>query len=110
MTVPRLGEVIETTTTGFVAESERLHDLPELGSLVRVRDSADAQALYGVVAYGQTGGLDMSRRAVRRGAEGFIDDAIYERHPELEFVLRTIFVVAAVGYRDGIGFRHALPT
>jgi hypothetical protein len=105
----RLGEVIETSTTGFVAESERLHELPELGTLVRVRGAHDTQALYGVVAFGQTGGLDTSRRAIRRGTDGFLDDAIYAQHPELEYVLRTLFAVAAVGYRDGLGYHHTLP-
>ena len=63
----RLGEVVETSTTAFVAESERLHDLPELGSLARVRGLREDETLYGVVAFGETGGLDAGRRAVKRG-------------------------------------------
>lgn len=105
----RLGEVIETSTTGFMAESDQLHRLPELGALVRVGGLDDVRAYYGVVSHGATGGLDTSRKAVRRGGDQFSDAAIYDRHPELELVLRTVFSVAVIGFRDGPGFRHALP-
>jgi hypothetical protein len=105
----RLGEVIETSTTSFTAESDELHVLPELGALVRVRGLSEDTSFFGVVAFGLTGGLDTSRRAVRRGAEGVADDAIYKRHPELELVLRTLFDVAVVGYERASRIYHNLP-
>ncbi len=105
----RLGEVIETSTTGFLAESDQLHLLPDLGALVCVGGLDDSRAYYGVVSHGATGGLDTSRKAVRRGGDHLADAAIYDRHPELELVLRTVFSVAVIGYRDGPGFRHTLP-
>lgn len=106
----RLGEVVETGTTGFWAESDSLHELPELGALVWVRGSGVVTRLFGVVTYGETSGLDPSRRAVRRGESGLADDAIYARHPELEFVLRTLFHVAAVGTESNLRVRHVLPS
>lgn len=105
----RLGEVIETSTTSFVAESDQLHVLPELGALVRVGGLGEAQSYLGVVAFGATGGLDTSRRAVRRGGDELADEAIYARHPELELILRTVFTVAVVGHRHGPVVRHTLP-
>lgn len=105
----RLGEVIETSTIGFAAESDQLHSLPELGALVRVGGLSEQISYYGVVAFGATGGLDTSRKAVRRGGVDLMDEAIYERHPELELVLRTLFSVAVVGYQDGFVPRHVLP-
>jgi len=108
-TTTRLGEVIETSTVGFTAESDQLHILPELGALVRVGGLTDQISYYGIVAFGATGGLDTSRTAVRRGGHDLMDEAIYERHPELELVLRTMFSVAVVGYQDGIVPRHVLP-
>lgn len=105
----RLGEVIETNTTGFTAESDDLHRLPELGAIVRVGGLNEQQTYYGIVAFGETGGLDTSRRAVRRGSDSLSDEAIYSRHPELEYVLRTVFTVAVVGYRDGSTLRHVIP-
>lgn len=109
MTVERLGEVIETATTGFAAESDQLHLLPDLGALVRVGGRSPQPAYYGVVAFGETGGLDASRRAVRRGSGGIEDEEVYRRHPELEHVLRTIFSVVVVGYAAGFGYQHTLP-
>jgi hypothetical protein len=105
----RLGEVIDTSTTGFTAESDELHRLPELGALVRVKGLGGADAIYGVVAFGATGGLDSSRRAVRRGSAEVQDDAVYQRHPELGLVLRTIFDVAVIGFSRDEHFRHTLP-
>jgi hypothetical protein len=108
-TVSRLGEVIETSTTGFLAESDQLHQLPDLGALVCVGGLDASRAYYGVVSHGATGGLDTSRKAVRRGGDHLADAAIYDRHPELELVLRTVFNVAVIGYGDGSTYRHALP-
>lgn len=105
----RLGEVVETNTTGFLAESDELHRLPELGSLVCVGGLDNTLSYFGVVSHGATGGLDASRKAVRRGGDHLSDAAIYDRHPELEFVLRTVFSVAVVGYSDGSSVRHTLP-
>jgi hypothetical protein len=101
--------VIETSTVAFEAESDQLHVLPELGALVRVGSRDDRLSCFGVVAFGSTGGLDASRHAVRRGGDDLADEAIYARHPELELILRTVFQVALVGYRDGDIYRHALP-
>jgi hypothetical protein len=105
----RLGEVIATNTTGFTAESDALHQLPDLGALVRVRAMSGSDSIYGVVAFGATGGLDASRRAVRRGGEGFADEHVFARHPELELVLRTVFDVAVIGHARGSQVRHTLP-
>lgn len=105
----RLGEVIETTTTGFAAESDQLHLLPDLGALVRVGGRSSQPSYYGVVAFGATGGLDSSRRAVRRGGAGVQDEEVYQRHPELEHVLRTVFSVIVVGYSAAGRCQHVLP-
>ncbi len=105
---PRLGEVIETTTAGYWAESDVLHQLPPLGALVAAT-LPDGRRNYGIVAFGQTGGLDPSRRAIKRGSDDLTDSAIYDRHPELQHVLRTLFRVASVGYKEGPRVRHSVP-
>lgn len=105
----RLGEVIETSTTGFLAESDQLHHLPELGALVCVGGLDYTRSYFGVVSFGATGGLDASRKAVRRGSDSLADSAIYDRHPELELVLRTVFSVAVIGFQEGGSYRHVIP-
>lgn len=105
----RIGEIIETSTVGFWAESVALHDLPPLGSLVVV-SVPEVGTLVGVVAFGQTAGIDEGRRAVRRGDAEVFDGAIYARHPELTRILRTTFRVVTIGYLGQDGrVRHHLP-
>ena len=60
----RIGEIIETGTTFFTAESFALHQPPALGRLVYVQSGA--ALIYGVVCYGTTASPDPGRRAVRR--------------------------------------------
>jgi hypothetical protein len=105
----RIGEIIETTSTGLVAECETLNKPPALGSLARV-SAGEGRELFGVVAFGRTGGLDPSRRAVKRGSAEFSDAAIYERHPELSRILRTEFGVVLVGWAEGGRIWQRLPS
>jgi len=98
----RIGEIIETGTTGFVAESldPKLNRPPALGSLVKV-EVGEGACVYGVVSHGTTAGLDPGRRAVRRSTEQVHDQAIYDEHPELRHTLRTEFSVLLVGCVEG---------
>jgi hypothetical protein len=104
----RIGEIIETGTTGFVAESLELNWPPALGSLVKV-EVGEGGCVYGVVSHGTTAGLDPGRRAVRRSTEGVYDQAIYDEHPELRHTLRTEFSVLLVGCVEGGAIRQHLP-
>ena len=106
----RIGEIIETQSTGFVAESFELNRPPALGSLVVVRvpaEPASARDLYAVVTYGQTVGLDPSRHAFRRSTDTVFDQDIYREHPELNHTLHTEFGAALVGFcADGRVQQH----
>jgi len=104
----RIGEIIETGTTGFVAESLELNRPPALGSLVKV-EVGEGSCVYGVVSHGTTAGLDPGRRAVRRSTEEVYDQAIYDEHPELRHTLRTEFSVLLVGCVEDGALRQHLP-
>jgi hypothetical protein len=104
----RIGEIIETSSTSIVAESETLNQPPPLGSLCEVK-VGEARTLYAVVAFGRTGGLDPSRRAVKRGNDDVSDAAIYDHHPELSRILRTEFDAALVGWAEGGRIWQRLP-
>lgn len=104
----RIGEIVETGTTGFVAESLELNRPPALGSLVKV-EVGDGSCVYGVVSHGTTAGLDPGRRAVRRSTEKVYDEAIYDEHPELRHTLRTEFSVLLVGCVENGAIRQHLP-
>jgi hypothetical protein len=106
--IMRIGEIIETGTTGFVAESLELNRPPALGSLVKV-EVGEGGCVYGVVSHGTTAGLDPGRRAVRRSTEEVHDEAIYDEHPELRHTLRTEFSVLLVGCVEDGAIRQHLP-
>ena len=105
----RIGEVIESTSTRFVAESLELNQPPPLGSLVKVRIGEESD-LYGVVCHGETGSLDPGRRAVRRGRDQVYDEQIYLESPQLEHTLRTEFDSLSVGVIEGGAVRQGLPS
>lgn len=105
----RLGEVIETSSVRIWVESDRLHDLPPLGSVVQV-STPGGEPIFAVVSFGQTGGIDASRRAIRRGSDEIRDDEIYRQHPELSRILRTTFEARPVAFRrDGVIVRSLPP-
>lgn len=104
----RIGEVIQTETNAFVAESFTLHRPPALGQLVCVATEPGTD-VYGVVCFGTTASPDPGRRAVRRSTDEVYDDAIYREHPQLQFTLRTEFSARLVGYMQNERVRHYLP-
>jgi hypothetical protein len=104
----RIGEIIETGTAIFRAESFTLHSPPALGRLVCVETEA-LPRIYGVVCYGTTASPDPGRRAVRRSTEGVYDEAIYREHPQLQLTLRTEFTARLVGYMGAGRIHHYLP-
>ena len=68
----RIGEIVETETAFFVAESFALHQPPALGRLVCV-ETESVPLIYGVVCYGTTASPDPGRRATRRSTEDVYD-------------------------------------
>ena len=106
--VDRIGEIIETETALFVAESFTLHSPPALGQLVSV-ENAPEDRVFAVVCYGTTASPDPGRRAVRRSTKEVYDDAIYREHPQLEHALRTQFTARLVGCVESGDLHHYLP-
>jgi hypothetical protein len=104
----RIGEIVETETTRFVAESFELHRPPALGQLVYAPGDGDL-CIYAVVCYGTTASPDPGRRAVRRSTDEVFDQAVYDEHPQLELMLRTEFTARLVGYVDATRVYHYLP-
>ncbi|MDQ4074938.1 MAG: hypothetical protein M3220_01690 [Chloroflexota bacterium] len=103
-----IGEIIETTSLDFLAESLTLHQPPDLGELVKVNLGGQCYC-YGVVCYGTTSSPDAGRRAVRRSEAGVVDENVYRAHPQLERLLQTVFRVVLVGWQDGERVRQTLP-
>ena len=94
----RVGEVIEASTTEFVAQCYELYQLPPLGSLVKTRDQSSE--LYGVVYYAATTSIEPGRRPIARGRDEESEEAIYRSNPQLLKLLRSEFSALVVGYKD----------
>jgi hypothetical protein len=105
--IPRVGEVIEASTTGFVAECYELYQSPPLGSLVKTVDTSTE--LYAVVCAATTTGVEPGRRPIARGRGESAEEEIYRANPQLLKLLRSEFQVLVVGHRAGNRLYHYLP-
>jgi hypothetical protein len=103
----KIGEVIEASTGGFVAECYELHTPPPLGSVVRTTDG-DVE-IYGIVCNASTESIDPGRRPVARGKDESEEENIYRQHPQLSRLLRTTFESLAIGHGQEKEIRHYLP-
>lgn len=104
----RIGEIIESNTTSFIAGAYELHQAPPFGALVRA-EGRDGCAAYGLIYNIETTSREMGGRALVRGRDGMYDGDIYLENPDLEAVLQTEFRALIVGYCDGPSIRQHLP-
>ncbi len=102
----RAGEVIEASTTDFVAECYELYQSPPLGSLVKTADLP--VELYGIVCHATTASLEPGRRPIARGKDESSEEEIYRSSPQLIKLLRTEFSALVVGYREDEKLYHYL--
>ena len=105
--IQRAGEVIEASTTGFVAQCYELYQSPPLGSLVKTADQA--VELYGIVYNATTTSLEPGRRPIARGKDKTSEEEIYRSSPQLTQLLRSEFSTLVVGYRENEKLHYHLP-
>ena len=106
---PRLiGEIVEATTTEFLAQAVELDSAPPFGAFVEVA-TEDGLTVYGVVAHVQTAGIDPGSRAIMRGHGDIRDERIYLENPDLPLVLRTTFRALVVGFAESDKLYQFLP-
>jgi hypothetical protein len=103
----RIAEVIEASTTEFVAQCYELYQLPPLGSLVKTIDMP--VELYGIVYNATTASIEPGRRPIARGKDEKDEAAIYQSNPQLLKLLRSEFTALVVGHRLGDKLYHYLP-
>ncbi len=103
----RAGEVIEASTTDFVAQCYELYQLPPLGSLVKTRDAE--LELYAIVYNATTTSLEPGRRPIARGKDEDSEEAIYKSSPQLEKLLKSEFNALVAGHKADDNIYHYLP-
>jgi len=106
-TSERVGEIIEASTAGFVAQCYELYELPPLGSLVKTKNGE--LDIYGIVYHATTGSLEPGRRPIARGRDEASEEAIYQSSPQLSKLLRSEFSVLVVGHKAGENIYQYLP-
>ena len=103
----RAGEIIEASTTEFVAQCYDLYQSPPLGSLVKTTD--EEVELYGIVYHAATTSIEPGRRPIARGKDEASEAAIYSSSPQLLKLLRTEFSALVVGHRQAGKLLYYLP-
>jgi hypothetical protein len=103
-----IGEIVEASTTEFLAQTVELDSAPPFGALVEAATD-DPLTMYGVVAHVQTAGIDPGSRAIMRGHGDVRDERIYQENPDLPLVLRTTFRALVVGFAEGQRLHQFLP-
>lgn len=137
-TMATIGEIIEASTTGFVAQCPRelLHQPPAFGTLVKVttgqtpvilpaeekeddpfRDPTPSPSAYPLVAVPDETLYAVVIHAVtgsvepgrRAAAYGLTEDALRQQQPQIFDLLATTFHSVHIGYAAGGQFRPHLP-
>jgi hypothetical protein len=106
-TTRRTGEIIETATGNFTAQSYELNALPPLGSLVKVQVAH--LELYAIVNYATTQGIEPGRRPIARGQDATQEEALFEANPQLSKLLKSEFSALVVGFKDEGRIKQYLP-
>ena len=110
-----IGEVIETSTTEFLAQCLEPEDLsfpamPPFGSWVKSFDEEAGNQIYGVVFHATTSPIDSVHRA---RALGMTLEDLRQQQPQIFAMLKTEFRVAIVGFEtsdgDGRCYQHLPP-
>lgn len=99
-----IAEVVESGTTGFVAECRRLNEAPPFGAVVRV-PSADL-TIFGLVIHVATRSLEPNRRPT---AYGKTEAELQAEHPQIFELLKTEIEAMLLGYADGPRLYPLLP-
>lgn len=96
VTITKIGEVIESSTTEFVAQSYELHQPPPFGSLVKT--AIGQQDIFAIVYFAATLPIEPGRKPVARGRDEVSEEDVYRQHPQLAQLLRTEFRCLVAGY------------
>src|SRR4029079_13943010 len=110
---PRIGEVIESTSTGFTAGAYELLEAPPFGALVCAQPRTEDMAVYGLVYDIRTGSKEPGGRALVRGrtysGRELYDAEIYHEQHEHADVLQPEFSAIPVGFLASWQIHQYLP-
>ncbi len=103
VTDTHVGEVIESSTSRFLAESRELNGSPPFGSFVKTEPDP---AIFGLVHNVSTHSMEPNRRPT---AYGKTEHELRMEQPQIFELLKTEFEAAVVGFRDDREVQQVLP-
>mgnify|MGYP001198814089 CR=1 FL=1 len=101
--IEHIGEVIESSTWNFLAESKELNGAPPFGSFVKTKSDPD---VYGLVFNLSTHSLEPNRRSA---AYGKTEQELRLEQPQIFELLKTEFEAVIIGYQGPQGPKQVLP-
>ena len=90
-------EILESRTTGWIAQCRELHCAPPFGSWVRAPEDERREVIYGVVSKIETAPFDLNRRPAALWTS---EDEMSQKHPQIGKLLRTTFEVQCIGWSE----------
>ena len=107
MDIEKIAEVVETSSSEFVAQCYELDGVPALGSMVKTRGKEGD--IYGIVYTSATHSIEPGRRITARGQKASSDADIFKNNPQLAKLLCSDFHALVIGHRDGKAVFQYLP-
>ncbi len=98
-----IGEVVESSTAEFVAESRAINCAPPFGSFVKIPSEV---TIFGLVFNVVTRSIEPNRRP---SAYGMTEEELRYEQPQVFELLRTEFHAFTVGYGDESKVKQILP-
>ncbi len=103
----KVAEVVEATTSEFVAQCYEVNQPPALGSLLRVKNGEID--IFAVVKSATTAGIETGRYPLARGKDLAEEGEIFKANPQLLQLLRTLITAQVIGYRQNAVIYQRFP-
>ena len=92
----KIGEVIETSNSDFLAQCYELDGVPPLGSMVKT--GGKGCQIYGIVCLSATHSIEQGRRITVRGKSAASQAEVLSANPQLAKLLCSDFKALVVGH------------
>ena len=103
----KIGEVVETSNSEFLAQCYELDGVPPLGSMVKTNGKGGE--VYGIVYVSATHSIEPGRRITVRGKAATSEADIFKANPQLAKLLCSDFRVLVVGHKKEKAIYQYLP-
>ncbi|MBN1374711.1 MAG: hypothetical protein JXA01_01010 [Dehalococcoidia bacterium] len=107
MDLEKIGEVVETSNSEFLAQCYDLDGAPPLGSMVKT--GGKGGEIYGIVYLSATHSVEPGRRITVRGKSHSSEADVFKANPQLAKLLCMDFKALVVGYSGEKGVFQYLP-